>query len=186
MLNPGETAHFTVACTCVGEHQNLRVVMGRKGIPKEIVGNASCWYNQWFFLREQLEDPDERILRKWAERYVRWSPLRWSEPYIQGSFNRFARYCHLERAEHIRNTAGRKTCVSIGLGDMQLPAAKLPRYLQEKTIVLLDLGNANHYTPKRETNAEGLQSPTRYKRQQSRNCALDEQVCERTNGPYAS
>ena len=126
MLMPGETAHFTVACTCVGEHQNLRVVMGVKGIPKEIVGNAACWYNQWFFVREQLEDPNERILRKWAERYVRWSPLRWSEPYIQGSFHRFAKYCHLERAQQIRNTAGRKTCVSIGLGDMQLPAAKLP------------------------------------------------------------
>ena len=129
MLMAAETAHFTVACTCKGPHTNLRVVMGRNGIPKEIVGNYMCWYNQWFFMREQLEDPEERILRKWAERYVRWSPTKWSEPYLQGSFNRFARYCRLERAADIRNTAGRKTCVSIGLGDMQLPASKLPRLI---------------------------------------------------------
>ena len=38
MLKPAEIAHATVCCTCEGEHTNLRVVMGKGGIPKEVVG----------------------------------------------------------------------------------------------------------------------------------------------------
>ena len=127
MLMPNETVYATVSCTCKGSHVNLRVVMGVGGVPKEIVGNDQCWCNQWFFLRQGAKE-DERILRKWAERYIRWSVNHWSKPYIQGSLNRFAHYCKLERADEIRNNVGRKTCVSISLGDMQLSAARVLSY----------------------------------------------------------
>ena len=51
MLQPSETAECTVCCTCPGPHESLRVVMGKHGIPKEVVGNDLCWYNQFFFIK---------------------------------------------------------------------------------------------------------------------------------------
>ena len=124
MLEPHEVVEASVPCTCIGEHEQLAVSIGVDGFPKRnsLKGNHLCWYNQWAYIRSGLK-PGEKILRKWARRYRRWSPIKWSDRYIQQTMQRYAKYCGLERHNEIRNTLGRKTCVTVGLGDMQLPVS---------------------------------------------------------------
>ena len=128
MLEPHEVVEASVPCTCIGEHEQLAVSIGVDGFPKRnsLKGNHLCWYNQWAYIRSGLK-PGEKILRKWARRYRRWSPIKWSDRYIQQTMQRYAKYCGLERHNEIRNTWGRKTCVTVGLGDMQLPARQVTK-----------------------------------------------------------
>ena len=127
LLEPHETVEASVPCTCVGPHEPLAVQIGVDGFPRRnsLEGNHLCWWNQFHFVRMGLK-PGEKILRKWARRHRRWGFINWSDRHIQQTMQRFARYCQLERHKEIRNTWGRKSCVTIGLGDMQLPARQIP------------------------------------------------------------
>ena len=101
--------------------------MGKGGVPLEVAGNPLCWINQWEFIRQgQDEKSTNKLLWHWNDKKVAWSSkIPWGEKFIRKSLGRFARYCRLERADEICNSWGRKTLVTVALGEMMLPAGRV-------------------------------------------------------------
>ena len=59
-----ELVELTVICTCIGEHQPLRVIMAPRGEPDSLTGNERCWYNQLEYCRmDQDNECTDRIFR---------------------------------------------------------------------------------------------------------------------------
>ena len=58
-------------------------------------------------------------------REKRWGCKAWGPRLIKQALGRYAKYCRLERADEICNSWGRKTFVTVALGDMQLDASKV-------------------------------------------------------------
>ena len=101
--------------------------MGKGGIPLEVAGNTLCWINQWEFIRQgQGAKSTNKLLWHWNDKKVAWSSrIPWGEKFIRKSLGRFARYCRLDRSEEICNSWGRKTLVTVALGEMMLPAGRV-------------------------------------------------------------
>ena len=104
----------------------IKVDLDINGIPKSPVeGNTLCWFGNLEYVTKDLSNPSEKLLQNYDKRKKIYGKQNVAKKVGDRAIKEWCDIVGIERKESINNMWARKTFITTGLRDLQLPAQQV-------------------------------------------------------------